>query len=221
MTKRLLLLLLAACTLSLAGQLLLYPHLPSLVPTHWGINGQVDVWGPKYINLLLDFLPLVFTLVFYYLPRLDPRRANYKKHSRAYSAFVIALAAFLICLTWAVTLSALGLRLPVSSIIIILVGILFLIMGNFMPQVRSTFFFGFRTPWTLDNETVWRKTNRLGGVLLFISGILIIVSAFWHGWPSFILILVCAALCGLIPVIYSFIVFKRIQKEEKNEHAEN
>lgn len=221
MTKKLFGALCGVCLLSFIAQLFVQPHLPALVPTNWGISGQPDTWGPKSTNLWLSLLPLAATIFFYILPLFDPRRANYKKHSKAYSSFIIALVAFFICLIWAVNAASFGMRLPVSFIITVLTGILFVVLGNFMPQIRPNFFFGIRTPWALDNETVWRKTHRLGGVLFFAAGVLIAISAFLPGVPSLVVVLATTLSAGIIPIVYSFIIYTKISKEENRNNAKN
>lgn len=212
MTKRLFWWLLAAAELSFAAQLILYPSLPQQVPLHWGISGQPDGWGAKPALLALWALPIVLLLLLYLMPRLDPRKDNYSKHTKAYSAFSIAVILLFIALGWALVAIALGVQLPLSSIVIVLLGILFVVIGNFMPQVRPNYFFGIKTPWTLANETVWRKTHRLGGVLFVLCGLTTLVSAFLPEVASFVVMVGGIVAATVVMVIYSYLAFKNIPK---------
>ncbi len=49
MSKKFGLLLFAVTVLSLLGHLFLYPSLPDVIPIHWGVSGQADGFGPKYM----------------------------------------------------------------------------------------------------------------------------------------------------------------------------
>lgn len=223
MTKRLFWILLAVCGLSYGIQLVLYPRLPTLVPTTWGVTGQITNWGPKSTNLILGALPAAFVLLFQLLPKLDPRSENYHRHQKAYNAMGLVLALMMLFFTWLVTLASLGVHLPVARFLIASIGITFAVMGNYMPQVRSNFFMGFRTPWALDDEDVWRKTHRLAGILFFIWGALIFVFAFlplnWAMWA----VLAGAAVFIVVPTIYSYILYRKHKNNTSKEepHAKN
>ena len=98
----------------------------------------------------------------------------------------------------------------------VLVGGLFMFLGNYFQAIKPNYFIGIRTPWTLENENVWRKTHQLGGKLFFIAGLLIMILPFvLHQYfhEIFLTIIFSAA---LIPVIYSYILSKQEEKTIKN-----
>lgn len=99
-----------------------------------------------------------------FLPYIDPRRRSYEKFGRAYDAFRLALALFVLILQ-GVTLYAAFYPdgLDVSRIIAACVGALLCVAGNYMPKFRHNYFCGIRTPWTLASETCWRHTSALRG----------------------------------------------------------
>jgi uncharacterized membrane protein len=47
--------------------------------------------------------------------------------------------------------------------IVLLIGVLYLVFGNYFKTIKANYFIGIRTPWTLENETVWKETHKLGG----------------------------------------------------------
>ncbi|MCD6453745.1 MAG: SdpI family protein, partial [Candidatus Aminicenantes bacterium] len=100
------------------------------------------------------------------------------------------------------------------KLINILIGVLFVFLGNYLPGIKPNYFVGIRTPWTLENETVWRKTHRVGGWSFVLIGILIIFSVFLPAsWSTTVLlILVCAVAFFL--VLYSYILWWKISKEK-------
>lgn len=220
MNKRLFAVLALVSAVSLIGQLLLYPSLPPTVPLHWDIHGQIDAWGPRWQSAFMAALPLGCALLLYFLPSIDPRRRNYPRHSRAYGAVCIVLVGALLAITWAITLHMLGLRLPLSSIIMGLVGVVLIVMGNYMPQLRPNYFVGIKTPWTIENERVWRKTHRMSGILFCIAGAVVLLSAFI---PPFVAAWVQGATLAvvvIIPIVYSYTTYRKYKKQEE-QHAED
>lgn len=210
MKKRLFYSTVILCALSFAGMLALYPRLPDTVPVNWNLSGQIDSYGHKSTTLFLGAIPILISLGMYFLPQIDPRRRNYEKFSKAYSIFSFAIPVILACIFWALYLAGLGIKVPVLFFIEVFIGILFVILGNFMPQLRSSFFVGIRTPWALENETVWQKTHRLGGAVFFISGVVMIIGAFLPRTPVFIVSLALLFAGMVCTYIYSYAVYKRL-----------
>ena len=82
--------------------------------------------------------------------------------------------------------------------------------------MKPNYFIGIRTPWTLENEETWRKTHKLGGKLWLIGGLLTILLAFVAKSNSFLAISfgTITAIETLVPIIYSYVEFKKIHKNE-------
>lgn len=209
MKKQFHIILITVMVLSFIGHLILYPGLPDTIPTHWGFDGTVDGYGPKYMDLVLAALPLFIYVVLLIVPRIDPRSASYAKHRPAYQAFVTAITLFLIILSWGSVLAVKGFAIDISQVTIIAIGILMLLMGNYLPQIRSNYTFGIKTPWTIENEWVWRKTHQAGGIVFCVIGIVMIAAAFLRFLmvPSFILVM-----AGSVWLyIYSWLLYKKVK----------
>lgn len=206
---------------SFIGQLILYPRLPAIVPVHWNSTGRIDGWGPKWFLLAMSAMPLVSMLFFSLVPLLDPRRRNYPKHSKAYGLFAAATVGIMLLLLWLTNLLLLGIPLPVGNLILFAAGVMMVVLGNYMPQIRSNFFFGLKTPWGIENETVWRKTQRLAGILYCIGGaVLIIISLF----PTQFLVagfLAMIILMIIVPRVYAYILYRKITSSQEDSHAEH
>ena len=95
----------------------------------------------------------------------------------------------------------------------LLLGILLVVLGNMMPKLKINYMIGFKTPWTLSNETVWLKTHRLAGKLWFAGGFVMMAGSLLpiSSQLALLYLLGCASLITLIPCIYSYIIFKRIR----------
>lgn len=188
--------------------LIAYPHMPDKVPVHWGITGDPNRYGSKMEQLTLSALPLVLFLFLNYLPSIDPKKESYKKHDNSFSIinFVIILVLIIFNLTG--LFSALGYNIQFQKIVPVLLGVLFIVLGNFMTQLRHNYFFGIRTPWTLASEYVWKKTHRFGGYVFVLIG-LVPLSSLFIGPIGMYLFLGAMAIGIAMILIYSYLVFKR------------
>ena len=105
--------------------------------------------------------------------------------------------------------SGLGYNLFINRVPELLVGILFIVIGNYLPQCKPNYFVGIKTPWTLSNEEVWRKTHRFSGKVFVILGIIMILSVFVPvTWKSFVMVVVIIGAVGLT-MGYSYVAYKR------------
>jgi len=158
----------------LAFGLAVYGWLPERVPSHWNIHGQVDATtGRLQAALFLPALTAGLWLLLLNLPRIDPLRASYASFAGTYQLFVNTLTLFMAALYVAMLGTALGWPIDVPRIIGVGVGLLFIVLGNQMGRLRPNWFAGIRTPWTLSDPEVWRRTHRFGGRLFFVAGLLI------------------------------------------------
>lgn len=187
------------------------------IPVHWGINGQPDRYGGKFEGLLL--MPIIVTAVAALLavvPRIDPRGENIKRSSKAYGALWIAIMLFFLFLHGSLIFSTLGRDVPIDMIVPGGVGLLFIIIGNYMGKVRRNYMFGIRTPWTLASDLSWNKTHRLGGRLFILLGLLMISTAlFTTGAVTFGIMF--AGIIGLLITVfaYSYTVWKQDPDAQK------
>jgi uncharacterized membrane protein len=195
----------------------LWDKLPAQMPDHWGINGQVDGYSSKPVAaLLLPCINLAAALLIVVLPRLDPKFARYDEETQAslrrtFSAMRLAITLYLSITALSILATPLYPAVRAPQVIVPGVGILLIVFGNLMTKLRPNWFFGIRTPWTLESREVWIKTHRLGGKLmvagggcLFVFGCLLPMRQFfiWVLFPT-------AAMMSLVPIVYSYIVCAR------------
>ncbi len=94
----------------------------------------------------------------------------------------------------------------VGKIAIVALGLMFIAIGNYMPQVKDNYLFGVRTAWTLASPEVWRKTHRLSGAMWMIAGLLIAIGGVLTGTLSIILIVTALVLAIVVPILYSWVI---------------
>ena len=107
--------------------------------------------------------------------------------------------------------TGLGYEMHVGTVAPVFVGLLFLILGNYLPKIRRNRTMGIKLPWTLASEENWTRTHRAAGFTWVAAGLLMVVSAFWqlHG-PTVTVVLL--ALAVGIPVLYSYLYYRRHEK---------
>ena len=185
--------------------LLLWEKLPEQVPYHWDIQGQVDGWAGK--TQAVFFMPL-FMLAMHWVcvfaSSADPKSKNY--HPKSILLVLWICPILNLVLNTMVYGAALGYAISVELVMPLLMGALFIFIGNLLPKMRQSYTMGIKLPWTLNNEENWNKTHRLAGKLWVGGGVVILSTAllgsFW------ILIVVLLAMV-LIPTIYSYCLYRK------------
>jgi uncharacterized membrane protein len=208
---------LAILTADLIATVVLYARLPLTVPVHWGLRGA-DGFGPRWAMVALGpGLLVVFWLLLLWLTRIDPLASKPLEPDapEAEQGSFGTLMTGLVGLS-AIAHIALMMQLTGFAHLDPRLGMLFgpallILLGNFLPRVRPNYFAGVRTPWTLASASVWRRTNRLAGKLLFygglFSGLLMLASN-----PAGTVALVVSGLLGsVVPIAASYIWWRNEQ----------
>lgn len=191
---------------------LIYPSLPPIVPTHWNAAGEVDGSGPSWVGAFLMPLAMVFVLLLFVLiPKIAVFKKNLKAFERQYWLLGYALQLFFI-LFYAITLFPnYGYRFNFSQLFVLPMAMLFISIGILMPSFKRNFFVGIRTPWTLANDAVWKKTHRFGGKAFVLAGLAMLLSI---PFPKATIWVTVAALllAAIATVVYSFLLFRKSSK---------
>lgn len=199
--------------------------LPATVPIHINAANFIDGYGPNWALPILGLLPILLTIGMLFYWRHMNKKDVIPKNQKVESILFNILITFFLVLTWLPVLIAFAnvgpdakIDLPLSLIIGIPLGILMIVFGNFMGIIKYNRFLGIRTPWTLGNQNVWKRTHRLGGYTAVIGGIIIIIGCL----VSFLLdnnfiIMIVSFISGLIfvaviPFLYSFVIYRKILK---------
>jgi uncharacterized membrane protein len=212
---------------ALIGSLYVYygmrDALPEQVPTHWGVKGEPDQWTPRHKMLpyLLIFpgtmaLLIVLTVV---LPKVSPKGFTIERFSNTYYYLMAVVVALIGFMHFAITMSYLNSGVRTVQWMLAGMSLFFAAMGNVMGKVKRNFWMGVRTPWTLADERVWNQTHRLTGWLWTPIGlascvaVILIPGNFFEvaiiAWMGILFTIV------LIPVIYSLVLYKRLEREGK------
>ena len=198
--------------LPIGAGLILWEKLPEKMPTHWGVNGEVDGWSSRPVAVLV--LPLVLFAVqwlCFFVSGLDPKRRNL--NTKVMAIVLGIIPGINLVIHTLMYLYALGYAVDVAVAMCVLMGMLFIIIGNYMPKCKQTYTMGIKLPWTLHDEENWNATHRLAGKLWVVGGVLIMACGFLPSIAAFIaLMVVVAVMCG-IPTIYSYRLYKKKNQE--------
>jgi len=194
----------------LAYGALSYATAPERFPMHWNLHGEIDRYGGRVEGLFaLPLVALAVWLVIRFLPRLDPGRANYANFIGAWATLQVAIVTLLAAVHGIVQASGRGGALDVRTILPLVIGALFVVLGNLLGKLRPNWFIGIRTPWTLSSAESWNRTHRVGGWVFVGLGVLTMATAVLAPGRSILVLtgLVLAASLGL--AAYSYAVWRR------------
>lgn len=195
----------ASILILITFNILFYDKMPAELPTHWNFQGQADDYSSKFDAMVLThgFLVVMNIFVCFMLDN-DPRNKKQKNFLMTLSK--LAMPAIMIVVYTITVMVGLGRDVNVSIIIPLFVGLLFIVIGNYLPKTKRNYTMGIKLPWTLNSDENWRRTHRLGGICFVIIGISLIVSVFLK---SEIVFLVPLILGGIIPAFYSYYLYTK------------
>ena len=192
--------------------LLLWNRLPDRLPTHFGIDGAADGWSGKGFAVFgLPLLMLFFHGTMYFATRLD-------KQNRGHNEKVMNLVG-LIFPTMSIVNSvviyslALGKELNLSMLLFPLLGLLFIVIGNWLPKIKQNSTLGIKIKWTLYNEENWNKTHRFAGYCWVFGGALFCLMGFVPGKMLIFLLPIQIIVLACVPMVYSWLLAKKQQRE--------
>lgn len=191
----------------IAFGLIMWNRLPERIATHWGMNGEADGWSSRPFAVL--FIPL-FLLAMHWLcvlfTSLDPK--NKEGNDKALSIAVWMCPFLSVLVNAFVYAAALGKEWKISAVMPLFMGVLFAVVGRYLPKYKQNHTIGIRLPWTLDDEENWDATHRFGGKVWVIGGLLVAVCALL---PEAVMVWVMMSLLVLmviIPTVYSYRYYK-------------
>ena len=185
--------------------LLLWDKLPDTIPTHFGMDGTPNGWSSKPFTVFgIPSLMLVFHLLCVNITSWDPKYDNMSEKLFGIIVWTCpVISLFVVVVSYG---SALGWEFNITKYAKVATGILFMVIGNYLPKCKQNYTLGIKLPWTLDDEENWNRTHRFAGFLWVVGGVLIAINAFLE-WEWLFLVVVFAMV--LIPAIYSYLYYKK------------
>lgn len=183
--------------------ILLWNKLPDSMATHFNFDNVADGYKEKWFAVIITpFILLALHLIMAMIIAADPRKKNIS--GKVYGITIWIIPATSLALAVVIYPYNLGIHFNISLFIGIFMGIIYIIVGNYLPKTRQNYTIGFKLPWTYANEENWNKTNRLAGVINIVIGILIIINAAMGVLNIFYSFLAAVLIGNLIPLGYSY-----------------
>ena len=194
--------------------LLLWGKLPDKLPTHWNAEGVVDGWSSK--TFAVFGLPLFLFAVHWVCllaTNADPKKQN---HADKIVSMVLWICPIISVLGGVLIYgTALGMEFKVDKIMLILMGLMFIIIGNYLPKCKQNYTMGIKLPWTLNDEENWNKTHRLGGKLWVISGFAIMLCMLAPTSIMVVILIIILFAAMIVPTVYSYLLHRNKMKSGK------
>lgn len=188
--------------------LLLWDKLPEQIPIHWNVSGEVDGWGSRATAVF--FLPLFILAIHWicvFATCADPKAWDVHEKVLTLVLWICPFVSLLV--NTFVFATALGYKLAIEIIMPLAFGILFMILGNLMPKCKRNYTVGIRLPWTLNDDENWNRTHRFSGKIWVVGGAVIAATSVFS---SFVLFLTVVVLIAVLPVLYSYLLYRRTLK---------
>ncbi|WP_409299938.1 DUF1648 domain-containing protein [Peribacillus sp. SCS-155] len=114
-----------------------YSRLPDQLPIHWSINDHADGFASKLNAMLLSLGIMVFMYaILVIIPKIDPKRENYKSFTKGYSMINFSTLVLFSIINLMIICSGLGYEIQMNIIIPFVIGVLFTLIGLYMPNVK-------------------------------------------------------------------------------------
>ncbi len=189
-----------------------YPLMPDKIASHWGANGNVNGYMGKFWGLfLIPLMMVLLDILLFVFPKIDPEKKNIEKFEGTLGWFVVVFNLFILYIYKLTIFWNLGYRFNMTAALMPAFAALFYFAGILLGEAKRNYTIGIRLPWTLANDTVWDKTNKLGEKLFKLTAIITLLGVFvpQHAF-LFLFVPLIASIVYL--VVYSYLEFRKISK---------
>lgn len=197
----------AVCLLPFVIGAVFYRRMPEQVATHFDFNFQPDDYSSRGFALfgIPAFMAAMFVLCTVMLEA-DPKKRGMDSRLKSIVRWIIPVLSVLVqCITISYALDS---SINLVRFLPVLMGALFVLIGNYMPKCRQNYTMGIKLPWTLSSEENWERTHRFGGRMFVIAGLCMMIAAFFAGHAASVIFALAMAACFL-PMVYSFVLYKK------------
>ena len=187
--------------------LLVWDRLPDVMATHFGMDNEANGWSNKAFAVFgLPLFLLAMEWIAAVVTSQDPRRQNISPKMFSLVLWIIPMVS-VVCGAAIYTYN-LGMKVDISFFAMLFTGLLFIVIGNYLPKARQNYTIGIKIPWTLADEENWNRTHRVAGHLWVAGGILMVLAAL-TGFSGIRWFFVILAVMTIVPCLYSYWIYAR------------
>jgi len=193
---------------------ILWNQLPDTMITHWGGHGTPDgTMGKALAVFLIPVISLALHLVCVFFSLKDPK--NKEQSDKVVSMIFWIVPIISLLMNGYIYAYALGSEINIAMTVMSLVGIVFILLGNYLPKCKPNRTIGIKVKWALENEENWVKTHRFAGKAWVLAGVFSLLSLAIPGGPAMMVSMCIMFVFLLAPVAYSYIYYRKQVKEGK------
>ena len=188
-----------------------WSKLPERMAVHWGSDGNADGWCSKLFTVL--GIPLILLALHWLCVLITAKDPKNKGQSQKVLNMILWIVPVISVFSGGVIYAtAVGKEFNIEAIVLLLIGLMFVIIGNYLPKCKQNHTIGIKVKWALENEKNWNATHRFGGRLWVIGGLLMIVGGLLS--PSTIpwVLLIIFPVLAIVPIVYSYVYYRKQMK---------
>lgn len=191
--------------------LLLWNKLPDQLPVHFNYSGVADNYYPKARAVLMIgmFMPLIH-LICIFGTFSDPKIKAVSDKVINLLLWIVPILSVLIC--FLIYGEAFGINMDVTFVMTILIGLVYIVIGNYLPKCKQNYTVGIKCPWTLNDKENWDKTHRFSSYVFMICGVILLLSLFFRNNVGSYIIVTTLIFSGILPFIYSYMFYRKKNK---------
>lgn len=195
--------------LPIIAGVILWDKLPDQMPVHFNIHGEADGFSSKTFGVFgMPVFLAALHWVCAFATKADPKHKNHSDKMMTLVFWICPLTS-LLASTLIYTYS-MGISLDVTIVASLVLGALFIIVGNYLPKCKQNYSIGIKLPWTLNDEENWNYTHRVSGKIWVAGGVIILLTAvFIQPWISFVIMMLMA----IIPFVLSYLFYRKKNKK--------
>lgn len=181
-------------------------QLPESMPIHFDVHGDPNGYGSRWVYF---WLPVGLYFLMLVLPKIDPRKANYEVFGGSYYKLRVILTLFIGLINVGIIWGVVHNGSSVHKFLPLLIFFLFMLIGNYLGNIRPNYFVGIKVPWTLNSDEVWIRTHKMAGKLWFWGSIVGMALYFVSERFDWVFISLLAILV-VVPVVYSYVIYQQV-----------
>lgn len=183
------------CLLPILLGIILWDDLPDLMAIHFNINNEPDNFASKgFVVFVIPLLMVLLQMFCCFINDINAYKHGERKKFERATKWIIPIMSVILQI---ITLGyGLGWNIDIRRVVALIVGIIFLVIGNYLPK------FDYLNNYNVDTEKA-KKINRFIGFETVVMGILSLTSMFFSPIATVIWLFLLIPYAA-ISVVYGF-----------------
>ncbi len=189
---------------------LVWNDLPNEIATHFNFEGEADGYSNKTTFIwLIGFMTIFVYFLMLVVPFIDPKK-RLQEMGNKYDTIKLITTSLMSVISVFIVYNAVNENAN-PQILMLIMGIFFIVIGNYFQTIKQNYFMGIKTPWTLHSEAIWNKTHKISGIIWMIGGFVMCIAYLFipFKYAKFIHIAIIAVIT-IHPFLYSYLLYREL-----------